>query len=90
MEMLSEQDKNESPPQGEVWDFKEIFGCLIAGVFLQWSTLPCFCEVGTVKLQMAMAVDGVILCRIGIAWVRQEVSQTWKFYGGLCITSPAW
>ena len=38
----------------------------------------------------AYSLDGLVLLRMGIAFIRRETGGGWKFYAWLLCTSPLW
>ena len=73
-----------------VWNFKELLAAWGIAVILQLLILPCLCGIGTAKISFAIALDLLILARIGIAFRRRETGGGWKFYAWVLCTSPLW
>ena len=62
------------------WNYWAVLSALFAAAVLQAALLPCLCNRGTVKMQIAMAVDAMVLIRILIARIRRERGMGWVFY----------
>jgi hypothetical protein len=43
-----------------------------------------------VKVNIALAFDGLLAARILAARLLREKGRGWLFYGIVCLTSPAW
>ncbi len=69
-------------------------GTGVAGLFLvfvlQTMFLSCLCDRGVAKMKMGVAVDGIILARFVIAWIRQETGRGWMIYLFIGLSTVVW
>ena len=72
------------------WPLGVILSVLVLIFLLQSILLPCLCDQGTVKMNIALAVDGLILVRLLIAKLRKESSRDWMIYLALGGSSLLW
>jgi len=62
------------------WKYLGVLVALVAGLLLQVLLLPCLCYRGTVKMQIALAADAIVLVRLLVARIRRERGNGWAFY----------
>jgi hypothetical protein len=79
-----------APAVSGAWNYKQLFAALGIALILQSLILPCLCSIGTAKVSFAYALDGLVLLRMGIAYIRRETGSGWKFYAWSLCTSPLW
>ena len=79
-----------APAVPGAWNYKQLFAALGIAFILQSLFLPCLCSIGTAKMVFAYSLDGLVLLRMGIAFLRREAGGGWKFYAWLLCTSPLW
>jgi len=77
-------------PAQSPWNHKQLLVALAIAFILQSLLLPCLCSIGTAKMKLAYALDGLVLLRIGVSYMRRGAGGGWKFYAILLYTSPVW
>lgn len=65
------------------WRYLAVLLALVAGALLQGAMLPCLCYAGTVRMQVAIAVDAIVLVRLAFARIFREHNRGWVFYAML-------
>ena len=65
------------------WNCFALFICVMLSVVFQTVFLNCLCAAGTVKMSIAMAIDGLILLRVLYAWLTKERGRAWLFYAAI-------
>lgn len=79
-----------APAVSSTWNYKQLFAALGIAFILQSLILPCLCSIGTAKISFAYALDGLLLLRMGIAYICRETGSGWRFYAWLLCTSALW
>lgn len=72
------------------WNYEHLIVALVIACILQSLFLPCLCGIGEAKMKFALAFDGLVLLRIGMAKLLKETGKGWVFYVALLYSSPAW
>lgn len=65
------------------WNYPAVGISLLGAVALQSLVLPCLCYAGTVKCEIALAVDALVALRVIVACLRREGGRGWIFYAAL-------
>ena len=72
------------------WNFGFLIYTLVFAFIAQSIFLPCLCMEGTVKMQFAIMLDGLVVLRTFLAWLLKEKNKGWIFYAALLYSSPLW
>ena len=67
-------------PVGKRWNCLAVLLALGVAIPLQAAMLACLCHRGTVKVNIALAVDLLVLLRVTIASVRKQRGKGWILY----------
>jgi hypothetical protein len=70
-----------------------IGGCglfLLSAFMLQATLLPCLCAAGTVKMNIAFALDAAFIGRVILARLLRQTNRDWIVYGIILMTSAVW
>ena len=65
------------------WNYKASLVSLVFAILLQAVFLPCLCYAGVVKMNIAVAVDLLVVLRLVVARSRRERGRGWLFYAAL-------
>jgi len=72
------------------WPLLVIFGILTIIFLAQGVVLPCLCAKGTVKMEIGMGVDLIVVLRVLIAKLRREKGRSWMIYLLVAASSLEW
>lgn len=65
---------------GKRWNLLAVLLALGLAIPLQMVILACLCHRGTVKVNIALSVDLLVLLRVTIAGARKQRGKGWIFY----------
>ncbi len=72
------------------WNYVQLFLALIVAFVVTCMLMPCLCNIGTAKTQVALVFLVLIVLRIAVARIRKEKGRGWIFYVIVIYTCPFW
>ena len=72
------------------WNYAQLLLALIVAFVLESMLLPCLCNIGTAKMQVAFVFLALVVVRIAVARIIREKGKGWVFYTILIYSSPLW
>ena len=72
------------------WNYAQLALALVVAFVLDAMLLPCMCNIGTAKMQVALVFLALVVLRIVIARLMREKGKGWIFYLVLLYSSPLW
>lgn len=77
-------------PGRRVWPMSGCGLMLLIAFLFQMMLLPCLCQAGVVKVNIALAVDAAFVGRVLLARVLRQTNNDWVIYGVILATSCVW
>ena len=77
-------------PGPRLWPWATCGGILFVSFVLQALFLPCLCRAGTVKMNIAMALDLAFVARFILARLLGQRNRDWRVWGVVLLSSGVW
>ena len=82
-------DKSTGAKASSSWRYGYLAFAFVAAFLVQSLIHPCLCYEGTIKMEMALALDAMVLARVVVAAITRAKGNGWIVYVLLLLASPA-